>query len=181
MDKQQIDFTEKQTVLSLIFTKGAWIQQVSIGIILVITLWLAWQSLLKVVLGHEDASQYTSTMLLTQLAIYGAGLTLACSMRLMTHVDGDGLSISCPPLMMRRFSVDMKQVKSLQVCSYHARKEYGGWGIRRGTNGRCFTMGGTSGVMIRMKDGSHILVGSRKSEELAAAITAVLPNSGKKK
>lgn len=181
MDNQHTDFTEKQTVLSRIFTKGAWVQQISMGLILFITLWLAWQSLLQVVLGKDNVSSFSNQTLLSLLAVYVIGLLLAFSMRLLTYVDSEGLAIACPPLMVKKFRVDTKQIKSLQVCSYNAQKEYGGWGIRRGNNGRCFTMGGTRGVMISMKDGTHILVGSQRADELAAAITALLPTARKRK
>lgn len=183
MDQQQANFTEKQTALLRIFTKGAWMQQVSMGLILVITLWLAWKTLLQVVLGHTDATTFTNQMLLTLLAVYILGMFLSFSMRLIFTVDAEGLAITCPPLMFKPFRIEAKQIKSMYACSYNAAKEYGGWGIRRGrdNNGRCFTMGGTRGVMISLKDGTYILVGSQKAEELEVALSALLPTSRKRK
>ncbi len=181
MDNQQANFTEKQSSLLRVFTKGAWVQQVSMGLILVITLWLAWKTLLQVVLGHVDASTFSNQMLLTLLAVYVLGMFVSFSMRLIFTVDADGLAITCPPLMFKPFRVETKQIKSLQLCSYNAAKEYGGWGIRRGNNGRCFTMAGTRGVMISMKDGNHILVGSQRAEELEMALSVLLPTSRKRK
>ena len=179
MANPNVVFSESQTVVSRVFTTGAWLLQTCFGILVFMTFMLGWQCFQLFVLHTKGSMPMDDRQALTLFGAYLLMLLLIFSMRLRTTVDDEGLAVSLPPLMRRKFKLDMKQVKSIEVCKYNAQKEYGGWGIRHGNNGQCFTMGGDTGVMIRLKGGSHILVGSRRSEELASTLTGLLP--GKKK
>ncbi len=179
MANQQVIFSESQTVVSRVFTTGAWLLQVCFGVLVFMTLMLGWQCFQMFVLHKPGTMPMDDRQALTLFGAYLFMLLLIFSMRLKTTIDDEGLAVSLPPLMWRKFKLDMKQVKSIEVCKYNAQKEYGGWGIRHGNGGQCFTMGGDTGVMIRLKGGSHILVGSRRCEELVNTLTDLLP--GKKK
>ena len=53
--------------------------------------------------------------------------------------------------------------------------DYGGWGIRRGRDGeRVLNARGDRGVRLHHFDGSKILIGSQRAEELALAVEGAL-------
>ena len=51
-------------------------------------------------------------------------------------------------------------------------REFGGWGIRVSRNGRAYNASGNTGVQLVLADGSHILIGTQRAEELLAALRA---------
>jgi hypothetical protein len=63
------------------------------------------------------------------------------------------------------------------VVNYRPLADYWGWGIRKGRDGeRVLNARGNRGVWIDLADGSRLLVGSQRPEDLASALErAVLP------
>jgi hypothetical protein len=61
-------------------------------------------------------------------------------------------------------------VAEAEVREYSALREFGGWGIRVGRSGKAYSAYGTQGVQLWLKDDSRILIGSQRTEELAAAL-----------
>ena len=59
------------------------------------------------------------------------------------------------------------------VHHYHPIRDHGGWGLRIGRDGeRIYNARGHRGVRIHLRDGSRLLIGSQRPEELAVAIEA---------
>jgi hypothetical protein len=67
-----------------------------------------------------------------------------------------------------RFRIPLRNVVSAYPRSYNALREFGGWGIRWGRDGRAFNMRGGLGVQLVLKSGQKVLIGSQRPEELAA-------------
>jgi hypothetical protein len=91
-------------------------------------------------------------------------------MRLKTRVDGQGVHLHF--VLLRRRSVPFAEITGCEVVDYRPLRDYGGWGIRRGRGGWAYNVSGSRGVRLELSDGQHLLVGSRRPEQLHAAIEA---------
>ena len=80
---------------------------------------------------------------------------------------------------IRMFPFANRTIAPAQIARWEARtyrpiREYGGWGVRFGPRGRAYNVSGKSGVEITLDGGKRVLIGSRHSEDLAAAIGRIV-------
>ena len=74
-----------------------------------------------------------------------------------------------------RHSVPLSSITSVEVVTYRPLADCGGWGIRRGRDGeRVLNARGDRGVRLTLSDGSRLLIGSQRPEELARALEQAL-------
>jgi hypothetical protein len=73
------------------------------------------------------------------------------------------------PLYRRVLSID--SIRRYAVVRYRPIADYGGWGVRAGRDGeRVLNARGDRGVRLELADGSKLLIGSQRPEELAETI-----------
>ena len=92
------------------------------------------------------------------------------TMSLQVEVRSDVLDVHFKPLKRRQ--IEYADITRVEACEYRPILHYGGWGIRRGRNGWAYNVSGTKGVRLTFADDSHLLIGSQRGTELAAAIEA---------
>jgi hypothetical protein len=93
---------------------------------------------------------------------------------LVTTVDADAARVRFPPF--RGLRLGRGAIASAEAVSYRPIREFGGWGYRIGRNrSRAYTVSGDRGVRLRLADGRDLVVGSRRPDELAAALQHLLP------
>ena len=92
------------------------------------------------------------------------------SLKLVTEVRSDGLHIQFFPLLFHTQKIAFEEIESFEIRTYSALKEYGGYGIRYGKNGKAYNISGSRGVQFQLHDGKGLLLGTQKPEELAAAL-----------
>ena len=90
--------------------------------------------------------------------------------RLETVVNRDGLFLRFYPFHLRQRKIPLEEVVSFRAVIYRPIWDYGGWGMRFVRGGRAYNVSGREGVRLEFYDGKHLLIGSQRSEELAAAI-----------
>jgi hypothetical protein len=67
--------------------------------------------------------------------------------------------------------VAITSIRGYHVVQYRPIADYGGWGIRAGRDGeRVLSARGNRGVRLEFSDGSRLLIGSQRPEELAETI-----------
>jgi hypothetical protein len=144
-----------------------WLFVVPIAIATVVIWWAFFK---QVVFDDPTGEQPLPTWLAWVLAfVFGLGLpALGWSMRLITEVRPGLLWVRLSPFRGMRISTD--EIDSAFTREYSAIREYGGWGVRAGRSGRAYNAYGDRGVQLVLTDGSRILVGSQRSEELMAAL-----------
>jgi len=125
---------------------------------------------------HESPGQRTMLMLVGLGAVVldvllGPGLLHIT--KLITEVRRDGLYVRFFPFHFSFKWISLDRVKKVEAVRYRPLREYGGWGIRRGSGGRAYNVRGDSGVRLDFGDGSHLLIGSQRADELAAAIRRI--------
>jgi hypothetical protein len=114
----------------------------------------------------SDTALIVTGIVTSILAIGVAAVIL--SARLITEVRSDGLYVRFFPI--RWFAIPYTTIASYQSKTYHPIRDYGGWGIRWGREGKAYIAGGTEGLDLLLNDGKRILIGSRRLQELEAAV-----------
>lgn len=56
-------------------------------------------------------------------------------------------------------TIQIKEIKNLEIVEYNPLRDYGGWGIRYGKKGKAYTIGGKLGLSITLLNNKNILVG----------------------
>ena len=97
--------------------------------------------------------------------------------KLETTVSSNGLYVRFYPFHLRERKIELEKVVSFRALTYRPIWDYGGWGLRFGKGGRAYNVSGRSGVRLEFDNGKHLLIGSQRSEELAAAIETFLKES----
>lgn len=97
------------------------------------------------------------------LFIYTAGLD--------TEVRKSGLSVRFRPFHRKWVVFDFDSIRKAEARTYSPLKDYGGWGIRNGRSGKAYNVSGNKGVLLTLKDGNNVLIGSRNHEVLWKTIT----------
>lgn len=71
--------------------------------------------------------------------------------------------------------IPIGSVQRIEVVTYRPLADYGGWGIRQGRDGvRVLNARGNQGVRLELVDGSRLLIGSQRPEDLARALERAL-------
>lgn len=94
------------------------------------------------------------------------------SMRLITTVQGDGVYLRYVPFVNR--IITFRDIVKCEARTYHPLRDYGGWGIRGGRKRRAYNVRGNRGVQLGFRDGSSLLIGSQRAEELERAILKMM-------
>ncbi len=99
---------------------------------------------------------------------------LILNIKLKTEIDKQGIHYQFGPLTKK--TILWQDIEQCYVRSYSPIREFGGWGIRFGFNGRAFNVKGNQGIQLVLKSGKKILIGTQKSEEAQQIIHAHKPN-----
>ncbi len=65
---------------------------------------------------------------------------------------------------------DYENVEKATSLTYSPLKGYGGWSIRYGRKGKAYNVSGNKRVLLTLKDGKSVLIGSKNPELLSSAI-----------
>ncbi len=96
-------------------------------------------------------------------------------LRMTTVVYPGRIAVSFGWIPTVRRVIDIGAIERAAVVTYNPWREARGWGVRTGPDGeRILSARGNRGVRLFMIDGSKILIGSQRPEELCAAIEAHL-------
>ena len=98
-------------------------------------------------------------------------MALLSAVRLRTRIDGDGVHYRFTPFHFKWQMIPWEDIDQIYVRKYSPILEYGGWGIRYGRKGRAYNIRGNMGLQIVRKNGKRILIGTRRPEEAANALS----------
>lgn len=101
-------------------------------------------------------------------------VALFLSARLITEVRENGLFIRFIPFHLRPKRILLDEATSCRAVTYSPIGTYGGWGIRYTWKGKAYNVYGNRGARVEFANGRHLLIGSQRSEELAAAVSVIL-------
>ena len=86
--------------------------------------------------------------------------------KLITEVRDDGIYVKRVPWQRSYRTIQFGEIASVEARTYGALFECYGWVFRS----RVYHLTGNRGVQLLFWDGTHIIIGSQKPEELADAI-----------
>jgi len=92
-------------------------------------------------------------------------------LRMTTEATPTTLRVWFGWIPIYRRAIMVTAICRVEVVTYRPITDHGGWGIRLGRDGeRVLTARGNRGVKLELTDGSRLLVGSQRPEELAQAL-----------
>ena len=92
-------------------------------------------------------------------------LVLMSSIKLYTRIDDHGIHYRMAPLHWKNRFIPWEEIDQVYVRQYSPLKEYGGWGIRYGSNGMALNIKGNQGIQVVRKNGKRLLIGTQRPEE----------------
>jgi len=104
------------------------------------------------------------------LSIVVAALALFAVAKLTTEVRDDGVRVQFFPLHLSPRRVPLDEIERSEAVEYSPIRDYGGWGIRWTGGGKAYNVSGSEGVRVDRRDAKQLLIGSRRADELEAAI-----------
>lgn len=116
--------------------------------------------------------QVSGEHLLTFSSIVFVALLLAVvpffiyNTRLITIINEEGVAFSFLPLHWRQQFIAWEDIEEVYVREYDALSEYGGWGMKFGSQGKSYTVKGRYGLQLETTDGRKILIGTQRPIEL---------------
>ncbi len=78
-------------------------------------------------------------------------------------IDNNEINIQFFPFLKKQFSFG--DIKKIDIVKYNPLKDYGGWGIRYGKNGKAYTIGGNSGLRMILLNNKEYLIGINNPEK----------------
>lgn len=93
--------------------------------------------------------------------------------QLRIKVNEKGLHYQFFPVHLKSYTLKVEEIEKIESLQYKPLAEYGGWGIKYGFKGKAYNVSGNKGVKIFLKNGTNILFGSQKHNELAKALKQV--------
>jgi len=99
---------------------------------------------------------------------FGLGFPTFFSMlRLEIKVTPENLVYRYWPLHVVNRTISRSSIRSAEAATYRPLRDFGGWGIRRGSLGKAYTISGKEGVWVTQTDGTAFLLGSQDATSLA--------------
>jgi hypothetical protein len=119
---------------------------------------------------HPASDRKLSGVFIAIVVLHSLVITLFWYARLDVEVNAADLAIRFRPFHLKSRRIALQKIADIRARQYSGMDEYGGWGIRIGTHGTAYSVSGDDGVQLTLTDGRRVLIGSRRSGELEAAI-----------
>lgn len=127
--------------------------------------------------GLGDWGRFREWPLLVAIGLSLPPMLVVGLLKMTTEVNPTDLRVWFGLLPTYRHVVPLSEVRSVEPVRYRPLADCGGWGIRRSRDGeRIFTARGDRAVRVTLHDGSTLLIGSQRPEELARTIDRTARN-----
>ena len=145
-----------------------------VAVLGVIALGSLWAFVQQVVIGEPFGDNPASDgWLIAIVVVFGMGLpAFILSISLRTEVRRDAVLVRLWPIHRNWVRIPVATVHEAAAVTYSPIREYGGWGLRYGPNGKAYNVRGNRGVRIVHGSGERLLIGSQRADDLARAIAA---------
>ncbi len=161
----------------IIYQEEQRLRQIWIWIVVLFITGLAWYgSCQQLILGEPFGSNPAPDWMMAVIwIVFGVGFPLIFVFsRLRTEVRPEGVFLKFAPVQRSYKMFPDAEIERAEVKKYKPIREYGGWGWRFGRKGKAYTISGKRGVALHFKDGSRVLIGSRRPEVFVQAVREIL-------
>lgn len=90
---------------------------------------------------------------------------------LKTDIDESGIKIEMKILFKFGRIIRWDEIQTIKVDKYRPILEFGGWGYRIGWKSVAYNCRGNDGLIIMLKNGRKVVVGTQKPDELRKFLT----------
>lgn len=94
-------------------------------------------------------------------------------MKLETTIDKKGIHYRMTPFHIKSRTIDWKDIQKVEVKKYNPIFEYGGWGIRGFKKRRAYSIYGTKGIYILLRNNNSIMIGTQNPENARQIIESI--------
>ncbi|TQD26154.1 DUF6141 family protein [Methanolobus vulcani] len=158
---------------SVIFREVQKFRQIWLLALLLVTTGLTWYGAIEqLVYGRPFGSNPASDEGMLAILI-GMGIIFPIfmlSIRLVFVVRNSGLYLKFFPFHLSFKHFPFSDIISAEVVRYRPLRDYGGWGIRYGRNGKAYNISGNKGLMLEFRNGKRLLLGSQEPDVLKMSI-----------
>ena len=162
--KGKIQFKEEQSF------KNTWMFFLVIGVSV-----LALTGTVIPLFSNGD-SEAVIALAVTAVVCLGLVILLTFS-KLTMIIDDRSIYYHFPPFVNAEKKLSYHDIDEIFVRKYQPIWEYGGWGYRRRPGkGKALNVAGNKGLQIITKEGSKILIGTQKPQELEKIIARLKDN-----
>jgi hypothetical protein len=124
----------------------------------------------------QQGSITNATQLLFIGALICAVIVLMGNIRMITQIKEDGIYVNFAPFQPRFVKYEWTNIQTIYIRKYNALVEYRGWGIKTGVMGKGYIISGDTGLQIILKDGTQVLIGTHRPEEMEAVLQEFIKN-----
>lgn len=154
---EQIIFKETQRF------RQKWIF-ILLGIIILLFIYaIIQQTILKIPFGDNPAPTWLLGIFSLIPVLF---LVLFYRSKLQLEISEKELTFHFRPFHKKAKKISWSEIQQAYTRKYSPISEFGGWGLRRGLKGKAYTTSGDFGLQLKLKNGTQILLGSQKVEEL---------------
>lgn len=94
--------------------------------------------------------------------------------KLITNIGTESIQFRYPPFINKDRTIDLNEVKHMEIRKYKPLWEYGGYGIRTSLRrGKAYNVRGNLGLQLYLKSGKKILIGTQRKEQLDWALKKI--------
>jgi hypothetical protein len=134
--------------------------------------WMVWWTRhwgpVAALLAHRWSLEFTLGLLVAVAIPYALVIGL---LHMTTEVTATEVCVWFGWVPVYRRALPISGIRSYHVVEYRPILDYGGWGIRAGRNGvRMLSARGNRGVHLDLVDGTKLLIGSQRPDELAETL-----------
>lgn len=94
--------------------------------------------------------------------------------RLKTKITYDGIYVAYIPFVRKWKKISIDELTGYELRKYRANLEFGGHGMRRRKMGQAFTISGNIGLLLHLKDGKKLLIGTQKKQAIEYAMVKII-------
>jgi hypothetical protein len=147
-----------------------------------IWLWVIWAdlifcgSLLTFVFYKTDADLFSMLPAISiALAAFAFIVWIFIRSKLIITIDSGGINYRYPIFKPKWKKILKDDIHMFAVKNYDAIFEYGGWGIKNSKkHGRCITIQGDAGLLLELKNGERILIGTQNKDGFERAMKRLM-------
>ena len=137
--------------------------------------WLVWIITGGALLWLNSIGAIYSAFAFIVMGLVVAILLLVMFTRLTTEISADGVSYRIWPFHKKNRFHSWDDITSAEVRQYKPIREYGGWGVRIGLQGKAYNIKGNMGLQLVLDSGLRILIGTQKPDEISETLNALGP------
>lgn len=116
------------------------------------------------------------TSILT-ISVYVLIFLLLRLIRLITIISDQGIQFKYFPFHLKFHEIKKSEIESYDVITYKPIRDYGGWGIKIGKNGKAYNVYGNQGLIVKLTSGKKVLFGTQRNDAVQYAMKKMMENS----